>query len=111
MFRTSSQHTACGNCPIAKTADLIGDSTILLIVRDLEKGTKRFTDLSASLPSVSSRTLTQKLKLLEEEDVVVKNKFAEFPPRIEYTLTKKGKGLKVVIKAMQKYGETFLKTE
>ena len=95
MFRTTSQHTACGDCPIAQTADLIGDSTILLIVRDLAKGPKRFTDLSLSLPSVSSRTLTVKLKVLEEQDVVLKNKFAEFPPRIEYTLTKKGKGLKL----------------
>ena len=111
MFRTTSQHTACGDCPIAQTADLIGDSTILLIVRDLAKGPKRFSDLSLSLPSVSTRTLTQKLKVLEAEGVINKNKFAEFPPRIEYVLTKKGKGLKTVIKAMEKYGETFLKTQ
>jgi DNA-binding HxlR family transcriptional regulator len=109
MFRTKSQHKACASCPVAKTADLIGDSSVLLIIRDLAKKPARFSDLAESLPSVSTRTLTGKLKLLEEEGLVEKKKFAEFPPRVLYSLTKKGKGLKQVMKAMEKYGATFLK--
>lgn len=108
MFRTKSQHTACDSCPVAKTADLIGDSTMLLIIRDLAKSPCRFTELTTSLPKVSTRTLTQKLKFLEIEALVSKHKYSEFPPRIEYALTKKGKGLVSIISAMEKYGERFL---
>ena len=109
MFRTKTQHKACKGCPVAKTADLIGDSIVLLIIRDLAKKSARFSDLAESLPAISTRTLTGKLKLLEEEGLIGKEKFAEFPPRVLYSLTKKGKGLKSVMKAMEKYGTTFLK--
>jgi DNA-binding HxlR family transcriptional regulator len=108
MFRTKLQHKACAACPVAKTADLIGDSSVILIVRDLAKKPARFSDLVSSLPTISTRTLTGKLKLLEKEGLIEKKKFAEFPPRVLYTLTKKGKGLSPVMKAMEKYGKTFL---
>lgn len=108
MFRTKAQHTACNTCPIAKTADLIGDSTVLLIIRDLSISSRRFGEFQTSLPSVSTRTLTEKLKKLEGEDIVSKQKYAEFPPRVEYSLTKKGKGLLGVIRSMEKYGKNFL---
>jgi DNA-binding HxlR family transcriptional regulator len=109
MFRTESQHAACASCPVAKTADLIGDSITLLIIRDLAKKPRRFSDLETSFPGVSTRTLTKKLQTLEIEKLITKEKYAEFPPRVEYSLTKKGKGLVSVIKAMEKYGEKFLK--
>ena len=109
MFRTKEQHKKCNSCPIAKTADLIGDSTTLLIIRDLAKKPRRFTDFETSLPGVSTRTLTEKLKVLEAEEIIVKEKYAEFPPRVEYKLTKKGKGLLGVIAAMEKYGKKYLK--
>ena len=108
MFRTKAQHKACNTCPIAKTADLIGDSTVLLIIRDLGISSRRFGELQTSLPGVSTRTLTGKLKVLEMEELIVKQKYAEFPPRVEYTLTKKGKGLLGVIRSMEKYGKKFL---
>jgi DNA-binding HxlR family transcriptional regulator len=107
MFRTKEQHNKCNSCPIAKTADLIGDSTVLLIVRDLSLFPRRFSDLQVS-GGVSTRTLTGKLKILESEGLVSKKKYAEFPPRVEYALTKKGKGLLTIISAMEKYGKKFL---
>ncbi|MCR4285681.1 MAG: helix-turn-helix transcriptional regulator [Candidatus Kaiserbacteria bacterium] len=108
MFRTKVQHTACQSCPIARTADLIGDSTILLIVRDLAKAPQRFTELQASSAGVSSRTLTKKLDILQKEGLISKCKYPEFPPRVEYALTKKGKGLLRVIHAMEQYGVKHL---
>lgn len=108
MFRTNVQHTACNTCPIAKTADIIGDSTTLLIVRDLSVSSRRFGELQTSLPGVSTRTLTEKLKALEGEELIDKQKYAEFPPRVEYTLTKKGKGLLRIIHAMEQYGKKYL---
>ena len=108
MFRTQSQHAACDTCPIAKTADVIGDSHVLLIVRDLAIAPQRFSELEVSFPGVSTRTLTKKLKLLEQEGIISKQKYDEFPPKVEYALTKKGKGLLSIIVAMEKYGKKFL---
>ncbi len=99
-------HTA--TCPIAKVADLIGDTVTLLIVRDLLSGPKRFGDLESSLAGVSSRTLTKRLKMLEGCGLIVRHEFAERPPRVEYALTKKGRGLGRVANAMKEYGETYL---
>ncbi|MBU6141713.1 helix-turn-helix transcriptional regulator [Patescibacteria group bacterium] len=95
-------------CPIAKVADLIGDTAMLLIVRDLLSGPKRFGDLEGSLFGVSTRTLTKRLKALEECGLVKRAMFAERPPRVEYTLTKKGRGLGAIARAMREYGEAHL---
>ncbi len=108
MFRTDAQRNACDSCPVAKVADLIGDSTVLLIIRDLTHGPRRFNELQTSFPGVSTRTLTQKLKALESEGLIEKKKYSEFPPRIDYLLTKKGRGLLPIIKALEKYGKQYL---
>lgn len=108
MFRTPTQQKACQNCSIAKTADLVGDSATLLIVRDLSRGDKSFGELTASLPNISSRTLTKKLKNLENEEVITRKEVTSFPPRVFYSLTKKGKGLKSIIKELDNYGKKYL---
>ncbi len=101
-----SAHTK--TCPIAKVADLIGDTAMLLIVRDLLSGPKRFGDLEHSLSGVSTRTLTKRLKALEDCGLAQRTVFAERPPRVEYTLTKKGRGLGRIARAMKEYGEAHL---
>jgi DNA-binding HxlR family transcriptional regulator len=81
---------------------------VLLIVRDLLASPRRFNELEESFPGVSTRTLTEKLKVLEDEGIVVKHKYAEFPPRVEYELTEKGGGLSRIVKEMEAYGKKFL---
>ncbi len=108
MFRTKLQHSECIKCPIGRTADLIGDSSVLIIIRDVAKKSRRFSVFHESLPGVSTRTLTLKLKMLETEGILSKKKFAEYPPRVEYALTKKGKGLLGIVKAMEKFGKQYL---
>jgi DNA-binding HxlR family transcriptional regulator len=95
-------------CPLATTAKIIGDTTVLLIVRDLLRGPKRFTDLSTSLCHVSTRTITKKLKLLEDEGVIKKEKLVNESTRSQYVLTKKGIGLSAITDAMREYGKKFL---
>ena len=109
MFRTKSQQkNLCTNCPIAKTADLVGDSIVLIIVRELMSGSKRFGEIHQSLNGVSSRTLTEKLKKLEVQDIISRIEYKEKPPRVDYALTQKGKGLKKIVKALLEYGEEYL---
>lgn len=108
MFRTESQTKKLCVCPIGKVAHIIGDSTALIIVRDLFDGPKRFGDLVTSLSGISTRTITKKLKILEENEMILRTVISKKPPHVEYSLTKKGKGLKPVEEAMRKYGEKFL---
>lgn len=80
----------------------MGDSAILLIIRDLLLGDRRFTDLSASLRGISTRTLTNKLRWLEKECIVTRTESGA------YSLTEKGKGLKLLIDAMRRYEKRYL---
>ena len=88
-------------------ADLLGDSCSLLVLRDLLEKPRRFCDLQNSLSGISTRTLTNKLKRLENEKLVQRKEFSN-PPRVEYTLTKKGAALRGVINAMRAYGRRYL---
>ncbi len=109
MFRTKEQEKElCDTCPIAKVANLIGDTWSLLIIRDLEKGTRRFGELETSLAGVSSRTLTKKLQFLEAHKIIERKEYSEKPPRVEYSLTPNGKKFHEIIEAMRAYGEKYL---
>ena len=96
------------DCPITRTAYLVGDTWTLLIVRHLMDGCMRFGELQNALGSVSPKTLSQRLKMLEEADILTRKIYAEVPPRVEYTLTEKGRALSDVIDAMREFGERYL---
>ncbi len=107
LHTKEQQEKLCSACPIARAADLIGDSWSLLIVRDLLKGSRRFSDLVTSLEGISTRTLTKKLQLLEKNGILAREQFSEKPPRVEYSLTEKGRAFKTIIADMKKYGEKY----
>ena len=98
--------SAC--CPIERTASLIGDRWTPLIVRDLEPGCRRFSELQRSLAGISPKTLSDRLRRLEEAGIVTRACFAEMPPRVEYRLTDKGLALLGVIESMREFGLTWL---
>lgn len=94
-------------CPIAQAAELIADPYILLIVRDLAGGPRRFTELGQSV-EVNPRTLTARLRRMEADGLIVRSVFPEVPVRVEYRLTDKGKDLLPVLEAIRAYGERWL---
>ncbi|WP_047863957.1 winged helix-turn-helix transcriptional regulator [Rubrobacter aplysinae] len=96
------------DCPIARTAELVGDFWTLLIVRDLGRQSMRFNGLLASLEGVSSRTLAQRLKALEQAGMIRCERFSEIPPRVEYSLTERGLALLPVVEDMRAFGQTWL---
>jgi DNA-binding HxlR family transcriptional regulator len=98
--------SAC--CPIERTATLIGDRWTPLIVRDLATGCRRFSELQRSLGGISPKTLSDRLRRLEEAGVVTRSCFAEMPPRVEYRLTDKGFALLDVIESMREFGLSWL---
>ncbi|MBI2857506.1 MAG: helix-turn-helix transcriptional regulator [Chloroflexi bacterium] len=79
----------------------------LLILRDLLEGTKRFGELRRSLGGVSPRTLSQRLKELEDAGVLRRTIHAEVPPRVEYTLTEKGRSLGPILDQMRAWGAMY----
>lgn len=105
----SAQETPTSfGCPVARTAQLIGNKWTPLIVRDLAVGQRRFSELERSLIGISPKTLSERLKRLEEASVVERQCFAEVPPRVEYSLTEKGFALLPVIEQMRCFGSQWL---
>jgi len=94
-------------CPVETTLLLIGDKWKVLILRDLIEGTKRFGELKRSINSISLKVLTQKLRAMEQDGLVLRKVYAEVPPQVEYTLTELGLSLKSVLNSMWKWGEGY----
>ncbi len=98
-------------CPVARTAELIGNKWTPLILRDLAAGEMRFSQLERSLAGISPKTLSERLKKLEDAAIVTRCCYAEVPPRVEYALTPKGTALLPVIETMREFGNTWLGDE
>ena len=111
MDSTTSTSLANTICPVARTAEIISGKWTLLIIRDLASGVKRFNQLERSLHGISPKTLSERLRSLEEEGIIFRRTFAEVPPRVEYSLTEKGRDLVDLIESMRNYGERWLCNE
>ena len=96
------------SCPVCRTAEVVCGKWTLLVVRDLAEGSSRFCELERSLEGISPRTLSLRLRALEEEGIVERHTFPEVPPRVEYALTEKGEALVPLIEDMRSYGKRWL---
>lgn len=88
--------------------NLIGDTWTLVIVYNLMGGPRRFGELLEAMGNVSPKTVSQRLKMLEQKGFVERRAFAEIPPRVEYHLLEKGRALMDVIEAIRQFGERYL---
>jgi len=95
-------------CPVVHTTELIGGKWTLLLVRDLAAGRTRFCELERSLAGISPRTLSLRLRALEEDGIIERHTYPEVPPRVEYSLTQKGYDLLPIIESMRQYGRRWL---
>jgi DNA-binding HxlR family transcriptional regulator len=95
-------------CPVCRTAEIVCGKWTLLVIRDLAEGRSRFCELERSLHGISPRTLSLRLRALEEEGIVERQTFPEVPPRVEYALTDKGRALVPLIEDMRTYGLQWL---
>jgi DNA-binding HxlR family transcriptional regulator len=95
-------------CPVCKTAEVVCGKWTLLLIRDLAAGSARFCELERSLEGISPRTLSLRLRALEEEGIVERHTYPEVPPRVEYALTPKGKALVPLVEDMRAYGMRWL---
>jgi DNA-binding HxlR family transcriptional regulator len=98
-------------CSVACTADIIGAKWTAVLVHDLSEGPRRFSELERACPGISPRTLSERLRVLEEERILVRTSYAESPPRFEYELTPKGDALLPIIAEMSRFGRQWLVDE
>jgi DNA-binding HxlR family transcriptional regulator len=98
-------------CSVAACADIIGAKWTALLVHDLSEGPRRFSELEHSCAGISPRTLSERLRVLEHEGIVVRRSYAESPPRVEYELTGKGEALLPIITEMRRFGHDWLRPE
>jgi len=95
-------------CPVCRTAEIVCGKWTLLLIRDLADGRSRFCELERSLVGISPRTLSLRLRALEEQGVLARRTYPEVPPRVEYALTEKGRALVPLIEDMRAYGTRWL---
>jgi len=96
------KHPGC----VAEALGVIGNKWTALIIMELAKGPARFSTLETSL-KIGPRTLSQRLDELVQKRMITKQSFAEVPPRVEYTLTDKGKDLMPVLRSMAAWGDKY----
>lgn len=92
------------DCPITATLEFIGGRWKTIILHFLSSGKRRFGEISARIPTISRKVLTEQLKELERDGLISRKQYKEIPPRVEYSLTELGKSLFPVLKEMENWG-------
>ncbi|MDX6513841.1 MAG: hypothetical protein QOE36_3345 [Gaiellaceae bacterium] len=107
-MRTMNPIHEVGCCSVAACAEIIGAKWTALLVHDLSEGPRRFSELEHSCCGISPRTLSERLRALEQEGILHRRSYPESPPRVEYELTDKGQALLPIIDAMRSFGHSWL---
>lgn len=94
-------------CPVATTVHLIGNKWKLLILRNLFVGPNRFGELIHTLPGISQKVLTENLRAMEQDGILIRTVYAEVPPRVEYRLSELGDSMRPIIAAMETWGRSY----
>lgn len=94
-------------CPVATTVALIGSKWKLLIIRNLKMRPWRFNELKKDLEGISQKSLTDSLRSMEEDGLVVRTVYPEAPPRVEYSLSELGESMRPILDAMEAFGANY----
>ncbi len=94
-------------CDVATTVQIIGSKWKILIMRNLLSRPWRFNELRKSLDGVSQKVLTDSLRQLESDGIVLRTAYPEVPPRVEYSLTKLGESMRPILSAMEAWGKIY----
>ena len=105
MYKINNKEYACS---VAVTVDIFNDKWKLSIIWNLLSEAKRFKDLNKSIPEITQKTLTVKLKELEEKNIIDREVFAQVPPKVVYSLTPAGERLRPVFKEMFHWGISYV---
>ncbi|WP_430910727.1 winged helix-turn-helix transcriptional regulator [Methylobacterium sp. sgz302541] len=109
MPRTRHDRFDCSpGCPVEATLVLIGGKWKGIVLWHLLQGTLRFNEIRRRLPNVTQRMLTNQLRELESDGFVIRTVYPEVPPKVEYSLSERGRSLEPVILALKAWGEAHV---
>ena len=94
-------------CPVATTVQLIGNKWKLLIMRNLLVRPWRFGELQRDLNGISQKVLTDCLRSMEADGLVIRKAYPEVPPRVEYSLSELGESMRPILTAMETWGTSY----
>ncbi|MGI6028886.1 MAG: winged helix-turn-helix transcriptional regulator [Candidatus Heteroscillospira sp.] len=94
-------------CPVATTVQMIGSKWKLLIMRNLLARPWRFNELQKSLEGISQKVLTDSLRSMESDGIIIRTVYPEVPPRVEYSLSELGESMRPIISAMEAWGKKY----
>ncbi|MBD5146951.1 MAG: helix-turn-helix transcriptional regulator [Ruminococcus sp.] len=94
-------------CPVATTVQIIGSKWKLLIIRNLMERPWRFNELKNDLEGISQKVLSDSLRSMEEDGIIVRNVYPEVPPKVEYSLTELGESMRPILDAMAVWGTEY----
>lgn len=83
---------------------LVGKWKPIILLHLLQNGTNRFSELKRQLPGITQKMLTQQLRELEVEDIIMRKVYPQVPPKVEYSITEYGKSLEPILEAMHEWG-------
>ncbi|MEW6264587.1 MAG: helix-turn-helix domain-containing protein [Thermodesulfobacteriota bacterium] len=99
---------SCGqkdyNCPIEVTLGAMGGKWKCLVLWHLQDSIRRFAELRRLIPGITQKMLTQQLREMERDGLIIRKVYAEVPPRVEYSLSEHGETLRPILWAMCKWG-------
>ena len=95
------------DCPVATTVQLIGSKWKLLILRNLLVRPWRFNELQRDLAGISQKVLTDSLRSLEADGIIIRTVYPEVPLRVEYALSPLGETMRPILKALENWGNAF----
>lgn len=95
-------------CPTRLMLNRIADKWTVLVLGLLENETKRFSTLQREIGGISQKMLTQTLRSLERDGLIVRKVYPEVPPRVEYAMTPLGKTLVGLLGALRVWSETHM---
>lgn len=96
--------------PLKITLNLIGGKWKAVILWILKDAILRFSELKRNIPNITQKMLTKQLRELESDGLIWRNIYPQVPPKVEYSLTDRGKSLLPILRAMHKWGESDEKT-
>ena len=96
------------NCPVEATLDLIGGKYKALILWHLIDTTLRFNEIGKLIPQATPKMLTQQLRELENDSLIIRTVYPVVPPKVEYSLSDFGKSIIPILDSMCKWGENYL---
>ena len=99
------------SCPVEYTVSMIANKWKILIIRDLLTGSKRYNELTRTVVGISSKVLTENLRELESDGIVMRKVYNVVPPKVEYFLTDKGNELKPILDLMKDFGNKYKEKE